>query len=125
MPARAGREPLRTLEGSRLQAGEAVTQLVGERVLLAEPLLLEHGEPVLAQAHLRQRAELVRQLLRGVATVVPNLQLYVPTRYALLPAGDDGSRVLGYLANATSYAVLYATVLLVLAARIFRRRDLV
>ena len=63
MPALAGREPLGALERPGLQAGEAVAQLVGHRVLLGHPLLLEEGEPVLAQAGLGQLRELVGELL--------------------------------------------------------------
>ena len=53
VPALAGREPLDALERPGPQAGEAVAQLVAHRLLLAHPLLLEHGEPVLAEADLR------------------------------------------------------------------------
>ncbi len=63
MPSLSRREPLGALERPGLQAREAVPQLVGHRVLLGHPLLLEEGEPVLAQADLGQLRELVGELL--------------------------------------------------------------
>jgi Cu-processing system permease protein len=67
----------------------------------------------------------LRALLRNVAAVLPNLQLFVPSRWAIAPAGDDSTQVYSYLAHAISYSVLYAGILLAIAARVFRRRDLV
>jgi hypothetical protein len=67
----------------------------------------------------------LRELLRGVATVVPNLQLFVPSRQALQPGGDDAlARVVRYVASSLGYGALYAALLLALSAWLFRRRDL-
>jgi hypothetical protein len=71
----------------------------------------------------RQVPAEIRTLLRGVATVVPNLQLYVPSRQALVPR-DEALAVGRYLASALGYSVLYTAVLLAVAAWLFRRRDL-
>lgn len=77
-------------------------------------------------AEMRSRAigETVREMLRGLAHVVPNFHLFVPGRNAL--TGDALEGGLGaYLATTMAYGVAYATVVLVLAMLIFRRRDLV
>ncbi len=65
----------------------------------------------------------VRQMLRGLASVVPNLQLYVPSRDALMDP-ERGLEAGRFLAETLGYAALYASVLLFLSALIFRRRDL-
>jgi ABC-type transport system involved in multi-copper enzyme maturation permease subunit len=66
----------------------------------------------------------VKELLKGIATVVPNLQLYVPSRDALM-APERGLEVWRYLLETYGYAVIYAAVLLFVSAVVFRRRDLV
>lgn len=71
----------------------------------------------------RQVPPQIRELLRAVSTVVPNLQLYVPSRYALVPS-DEALSVTPYLVSALSYSILYAAVLLAAAAYLFRKRDL-
>lgn len=58
---------------------------------------------------------------RGIARVVPNLQIYVPPRVVL--SGHAGGSAWGYLGEATAYGLVYACVLLVFAAIIFQRRD--
>lgn len=65
----------------------------------------------------------VRDLLHGLAWVVPNLNLFVPPRRALLET-IDGTGPLEYVASTMTYGVLYAAVLVVLACLVFRRRDL-
>lgn len=66
----------------------------------------------------------LRQLLESVARVIPNLHLFVPSRPVLVP--DDPSRSpLGHVLSCAAYAGLYAAVLLIAAALLFRRRDLV
>jgi ABC-type transport system involved in multi-copper enzyme maturation permease subunit len=67
----------------------------------------------------------VRDMLRAIATVVPNLQLFVPSRQTLLAGGsiDDGL-VARYVLRSVGYAALYAALLLALASWLFRRRDL-
>ncbi len=64
----------------------------------------------------------VRELLHGLAWVVPNLNLFVPPRRALTEA-IDGVGPLEYVAGAMTYGVLYAAILIVLACLVFRRRD--
>jgi hypothetical protein len=64
----------------------------------------------------------LRDLGRLLAKVFPNLQVYVPPRPLLLGEVSDVSLV-GFCASATAHALFYATVLLVLSALIFRRRD--
>jgi Cu-processing system permease protein len=56
-----------------------------------------------------------------IGRVVPHLQIYVPPRVVL--AGQAGGATLGYLGEAAAYGVLYALVLLVISALIFRQRD--
>jgi ABC-type transport system involved in multi-copper enzyme maturation permease subunit len=58
----------------------------------------------------------------GIAKVVPNLYLYVPTRSILLGQVPSIS-VAGYVLRAWVGALGYATALLVLSALVFRRRD--
>jgi len=60
----------------------------------------------------------LRELMHGLARVVPNLHLFVPPRRVV-----EGSS-LGYLGSSLGYAVLYATVLVTLGVVVFRRRDL-
>jgi ABC-type transport system involved in multi-copper enzyme maturation permease subunit len=76
--------------------------------------------------HIRTRhiPEFARHMLEGIAHVIPNLHLYVPTRPVLLP--DDPSRSpFGYVVASVTYAGLWSAVLLAAAAALFRRRDLV
>ncbi|MDQ3032610.1 MAG: ABC transporter permease subunit [Myxococcota bacterium] len=65
----------------------------------------------------------VRDLLHGLAWIVPNLNLFVPPRRALLET-IDGIGPLEYVAGTMAYGALYAGVLVVLACLVFRRRDL-
>jgi Cu-processing system permease protein len=59
---------------------------------------------------------------RGLARVVPNLHVYVPPRPLLL--GEVASDpVWGYVGRAALQSVFYATVMLVIGALAFRRRD--
>jgi len=60
----------------------------------------------------------VRELMHALAYVVPNLNVFVPSRRVV-----EGP-VLGYLATSLGYGVLYALVLLSVAVLVFRRRDL-
>lgn len=70
-------------------------------------------------ASMRSRVlpESIRAFLHGLAWVVPNFDLFVPPRRALL---DD---MPGYLAHSLAYGALYAAILLTLACLVFRRRD--
>jgi Cu-processing system permease protein len=61
-------------------------------------------------------------LARGLARIVPNLHVYVPAR-AFLLGQVPGEPLWPYVARAAVHAVCYATVLLVLGAIVFRKRD--
>ncbi len=60
----------------------------------------------------------VKALLGWLAEILPNFNLFVPGRSTLV-AGGSGF----YVATTMGYAVLYAAVVLFIAALIFRRRD--
>jgi hypothetical protein len=66
----------------------------------------------------------VRDLLQAVATVVPNLQLFVPSRQTLLEV-DDGAAVWRYIGQAWAHGGLYALLLVLVSTLLFRRRDLI
>ena len=65
----------------------------------------------------------VGAMLRGLARVVPNFNLFVPGRHALTESALVASDLLRYLGTTMAYGVAYATLLLCVAALIFRRRD--
>jgi ABC-type transport system involved in multi-copper enzyme maturation permease subunit len=65
----------------------------------------------------------IQTLLSWFAEVLPNLNLFVPGRNALVDTAANHREPLTYVANTMGYAVLYAAVVLLLAALIFRRRD--
>jgi ABC-type transport system involved in multi-copper enzyme maturation permease subunit len=67
--------------------------------------------------------EAVRQSLQELARVWPNFNVFVPGRYTLEVTLTQGAGPVSYVGNTLLYAVAYASVLLVLAALIFRRRD--
>ncbi|MFO0648524.1 MAG: ABC transporter permease subunit [Polyangiales bacterium] len=75
--------------------------------------------------HIRGRfPPVIKAMLEGIARVIPNLHLFVPSRPVLMP--DDPSRTpLSWVLQSTAYAGLYAGVLLACASLLFRRRDLV
>ncbi len=60
----------------------------------------------------------IKGLLRGLAEVVPNFNLFVPGRAALA-----APEAWGYVGSSLAYAGLYSALLLGAAALIFRRRD--
>ena len=64
----------------------------------------------------------VRDAGRVLARIFPNLHVYVPARPLLLGHVADVSLV-GYVGAAAAHALFYATVLLVVSALIFRKRD--
>lgn len=76
--------------------------------------------------------EAVKAMLAQLVKVWPNFNLFVPGRHALEGHfGDVASAThawtgttLGYVGNATVYAIAYAAVILALAAAVFQRRDL-
>lgn len=63
----------------------------------------------------------MKELLRWLAEVIPNFNLFVPGRSTLVV--KDYTEPLAYVAMSMGYAVLYAGATLVIAALIFRRRD--
>ncbi|MEM9864376.1 MAG: hypothetical protein AAF938_22440 [Myxococcota bacterium] len=63
----------------------------------------------------------IKSLLRGLAEVVPNFNLFVPGTQTL---GTGADAPWAYVFTSLGYGALYATALLALASWIFRRRDL-
>ncbi len=61
-------------------------------------------------------------VFKVIARIFPNLHIYVPARPLLLGHVSDVS-LAAYVGGAAAHAVFYATVLLVLSAIIFRKRD--
>lgn len=72
----------------------------------------------------RALADSIESLLHGLARVVPNFHLFVPGRHVLTEEVEVAGGLAVYLATTMGYAVVYAGVLLLAAALIFRRRDL-
>ncbi len=66
----------------------------------------------------RMLSEELIAFLRATAKVVPNLNLFVP-------GPQTADEPWGYVAQALAYGAVYTTILLVLAAAIFRRRDFI
>ena len=64
----------------------------------------------------------VRSVGKVLARIVPNLQIYVPSR-AILLGEADGVALGPFVLQATGIALAYAVVLLVIASLVFRRRD--
>lgn len=85
--------------------------------------LLGRSADDMATMKSKQLAAPIRDLLHFLAEVLPNLQLCVPGRNLLTGHGDVG--VWRYVGEVLAYGALYATILLILAAMIFRRRDFV
>jgi ABC-type transport system involved in multi-copper enzyme maturation permease subunit len=65
----------------------------------------------------------MKTVLRWLAEVVPNFNLFVPGRTTLVAKATEFGEPLTYVATSMGYAILYAGVTLVVAASIFRRRD--
>ena len=84
--------------------------------------LIGRSSDTLGNLPQRQFGSTVRSAGMVLAKIVPNLVIYVPARPLML--GQVPEAPLGpYLAQAWAVALLYAIVLLVLSAVIFRRRD--
>ncbi|MFO0680243.1 MAG: hypothetical protein U0169_27215 [Polyangiaceae bacterium] len=66
--------------------------------------------------------ETLRLLCLAISRVVPNLQLYVPARPVLLGAVPE-IPIWRFVGEATMHAFLYAGVLVLLSALVFRKRD--
>lgn len=91
-------------------------------VLTVGVWLVGRSADEMATMRSRVLPEAVRELLHGLAWVVPNLNLFVPPSRALTET-VEGASPAEYVANAMGYGVLYAAILLVLACVVFRRRD--
>lgn len=83
--------------------------------------LLGRSADDMATIKSKQVGELLRELLRVAAELLPNLQLYVPGRTLL--QGESKVALWPYVASSAGYGVLYAALLLCFAAIIFERRD--
>lgn len=69
--------------------------------------------------------EPIKALLRGLARVVPNFHLFVPGRHLLTEEVAGAGGLGAYLGRTMAYGLVYASVLLVAGALVFRRRDFV
>jgi Cu-processing system permease protein len=67
--------------------------------------------------------EAVRDLLHGLAWVVPNLNLFVPPHRTLTGAVEGVGGPLEYVATTMGYGALYAAILVTMACVVFRKRD--
>jgi ABC-type transport system involved in multi-copper enzyme maturation permease subunit len=67
----------------------------------------------------------IKQGLKLLAEVAPNFNLFVPSHQVLEKALDANATPFTYLGTTMGYAMLYSAILLVFAALIFQRRDLV
>ena len=65
----------------------------------------------------------VARLLEVTARVVPNFHLFVPGRHALTEAAETAGGIASYVGTTMLYGVAYATLLMLIASVIFRRRD--
>jgi len=132
-----------TTDAAVLPILEALALVVGEVVLLASVAMLfgSFSTPFLtgaftigvwilgrsadSMASMQSRVlpEALRTFLHGLAWVVPNFNLFVPSMHALdetVGALSPGA----YVGQSLAYAVLYASALLVVASALFERRDL-
>ena len=85
--------------------------------------LLGRSADDMATMKSKQLAEPIRKLLHFLAEILPNLQLYVPGRSLL--SGHGKVSVWFYVGEATAYGLVYAALILLMAALIFRRRDFI
>jgi ABC-type transport system involved in multi-copper enzyme maturation permease subunit len=67
--------------------------------------------------------DLVRAVLRKLAMLWPNFNLFVPGPHTLHVQPDAASTPGTYVVSTMLYAIMYASLLLAFAALIFRRRD--
>jgi ABC-type transport system involved in multi-copper enzyme maturation permease subunit len=85
--------------------------------------LLGRSADEMATMRSRVLPELLRTFLHGLAWVVPNFDLYVPS-HRLLEGVVEGQAPAGvYVATSLGYGFAYAGALLVASALVFRRRD--
>jgi Cu-processing system permease protein len=67
--------------------------------------------------------ESIKALLRALSRVVPNFHLFVPKPQMLTQEVAIDGGLGAYLGTTMAYAVVYAAILLIAAALVFRRRD--
>jgi Cu-processing system permease protein len=84
--------------------------------------LVGRSADTLARIPARIFGDLIHNLGAAMAAILPNLHVYVPARPLLLGQVVE-TPVWGFVALAAAHAVFYATILLTLAALIFRKRD--
>jgi ABC-type transport system involved in multi-copper enzyme maturation permease subunit len=84
--------------------------------------VIGRSSDTMAHIPVRQFGSAVSGGGKVLARIIPNLHIYVPAR-AFLLGSVAGQPVWPYVATAALHAVLYATVLLVLSALVFRKRD--
>jgi ABC-type transport system involved in multi-copper enzyme maturation permease subunit len=65
----------------------------------------------------------VQDFLQGLSYIAPNLNLFVPGRHTLLEHAEGYGGAFAYVGSSMLYGVLYAAIVLVAAALVFRRRD--
>lgn len=86
--------------------------------------LLGRSADTMATMRSRVLPETLRSFLHGLAWVVPNFHLFVPSMHALSPTHGAELSPAAYVGQSMCYAVVYATALLVVASAVFERRDL-
>lgn len=85
--------------------------------------LLGRSADDMATMRSRVLPEILRSFLHGLAWVVPNFNLYVPNHRLLEGIVENQSPPYAYVATSLGYGALYAAILLILSAMVFRRRD--
>lgn len=85
--------------------------------------LLGRSADEMAAIRSRVLPEAIRTFLHGLAWVVPNFDLFVPSHRLLEGVVEGQQPVSSYVATSLLYGTLYAGVLLFASSRIFRRRD--
>lgn len=85
--------------------------------------LLGRSADDMATMRSRVIPEGVRTFLHGLAWVVPNFHLFVPSMHALEPA-DGAPSPFAYVGSTLAYGVTYSAAILVIACVVFRKRDL-
>jgi hypothetical protein len=84
-------------------------------------VLIGRNADLLAKLPERTFGHAIALFGRGIARIVPNLQMFVPPRVVL--TGHAGGSSGGYVGEAFVYGFAYVVVLLVISALIFRQRD--
>ncbi|MCA9531572.1 MAG: ABC transporter permease [Myxococcales bacterium] len=85
--------------------------------------LLGRSADDMATIHSKLLGPGIERALHVLAEVVPNFNLFVPGRHALLATTTEYGGPALYVGRTLGYAVLISGLLLTLAALIFRRRD--